>query len=92
MLGVRAVLRLVRDDVLDIAIDEVCKRVPLGLSEREVASAEAAVASLLTDADADPVAMYAFDAELFADGKGSTNENTRLSSLDQKTIAKMYLA
>lgn len=42
--------------------------------------------------DAKSIMLYAFDAELFADGKGPTNENTRLSALDRGMIRKMYPA
>lgn len=36
------------------------------------------------------IMLYAFDAELFADGQGPTNENTTLSALDRQMIAELY--
>ena len=40
--------------------------------------------------DRKSIMLYAFDAELFADGKGATNENSQLSSTDRSMIGKMY--
>ncbi|MEQ1512818.1 MAG: hypothetical protein ABL934_09085 [Lysobacteraceae bacterium] len=40
--------------------------------------------------DPKSIMLYAFDAELFADGKGPTNENTQLSTTDRTMIKKMY--
>lgn len=42
--------------------------------------------------DPDSIMLYAFDAELFADGGGATNENTQLSPTDLTMIEKMYPA
>jgi len=36
------------------------------------------------------IMLYAFDAALFSDGKGPTNENKQLSTLDVKMIGQMY--
>jgi hypothetical protein len=38
------------------------------------------------------IMLYTFDAELFADGKGPTNENSRLSKKDRAMIRRMYPA
>ncbi|NOT87328.1 MAG: hypothetical protein HOP03_04010 [Lysobacter sp.] len=40
--------------------------------------------------DPKSIMLYAFDAELFADNKGPTNENTQLSTTDRTMIKKMY--
>lgn len=40
--------------------------------------------------DPQSIMLYAFDAELFADGKGPTNENTQLSPTDRTMIRKQY--
>jgi len=40
--------------------------------------------------DPKSIMLYAFDASLFADGKGPTNTNTRLSTKDRKMIKSMY--
>jgi len=45
-----------------------------------------------TQFDPKSIMLYAFDADLFADGKGPTNENTQLSTLDRGMIRKMYPA
>lgn len=45
---------------------------------------------LTTDYDPKSIMLYAFDAELFTDGKGPTNENSSLSATDKKMIRKMY--
>ncbi len=42
--------------------------------------------------DPESIMLYAFDAELFSDGKGATNENSQLSSTDRSMIGKMYPA
>ena len=42
--------------------------------------------------DPKSIMLYAFDAELFADGKGPTNENTQLSATDRGMIKRMYPA
>jgi hypothetical protein len=34
--------------------------------------------------------LYAFDADLFSDGRGPTNENVQLSATDQGMIKQMY--
>jgi hypothetical protein len=34
--------------------------------------------------------LYAFDAALFSDGLGPTNENTQLSATDRTMIKQMY--
>ena len=43
-----------------------------------------------TNFDPKSIMLYSFDAELFADGKGATNENTQLSPTDRAMIKKMY--
>jgi len=43
-----------------------------------------------TDFDPKSIMLYAFDAALFADGKGPTNENTNVSPKDVALIKKMY--
>lgn len=43
-----------------------------------------------TEFDAKSIMLYAFDAGLFTDGLGSTNENTKLSVKDVKKIGEMY--
>ncbi|MBN8213427.1 MAG: hypothetical protein J0M09_10950 [Xanthomonadales bacterium] len=43
-----------------------------------------------TNFDPKSIMLYSFDAELFADGKGATNENTQLSPTDRAMIRKMY--
>jgi hypothetical protein len=45
-----------------------------------------------TEFDAKSIMLYAFDAALFADGKGATNENSQLSPTDRSMIRKMYPA
>jgi hypothetical protein len=45
---------------------------------------------LTTKYDPRSIMLYSFDGELFADGLGPTNENTRLSQLDRKMIREMY--
>jgi len=47
---------------------------------------------LATAFDPKSIMLYAFDAQLFTDGKGPTNENTNLSTLDRGMIKKMYPA
>ena len=42
--------------------------------------------------DPKSIMLYAFDAGLFADGRGPTNENTQLSPTDRTMIEKMYTA
>jgi hypothetical protein len=42
--------------------------------------------------DPKSIMLYEFDAELFADGKGPTNENTQLSVTDRGMIKRMYPA
>lgn len=36
------------------------------------------------------IMLYTFDAQLFADGKGATNENQSLSPMDQQMIGRLY--
>lgn len=43
-----------------------------------------------TEFDPKSIMLYAFDAELFSDGKGPTNENTDLSTTDRSMIKRMY--
>lgn len=43
-----------------------------------------------TKFDAKSIMLYAFDAELFSDGRGPTNENVQLSATDQAMIKQMY--
>jgi len=43
-----------------------------------------------TKFDPKSIMLYAFDAELFSDGLGATNENTKLSTLDVGMIKQMY--
>ena len=45
-----------------------------------------------TEFDAKFIMLYAFDAALFADGKGATNENSQLSPTDRSMIRQMYSA
>lgn len=45
-----------------------------------------------TEFDPESIMLYSFDAELFADGEGGTNENSRLSATDRTMIRKMYPA
>ena len=40
--------------------------------------------------DPKSIMLYSFDAELFTDGKGPTNENSRLSPTDRTMIKRMY--
>lgn len=40
--------------------------------------------------DPESIMLYWFDAELFSDGKGATNENNILSSMDKEMIARLY--
>ncbi|MDZ4849724.1 MAG: M12 family metallopeptidase [Pirellulaceae bacterium] len=43
-----------------------------------------------TDFDADSIMLYMFEAELFSDGKGPTNDNKKLSTKDIEFIKKLY--
>lgn len=43
-----------------------------------------------TKFDPESIMLYSFDAELFSDGGGPTNENSQLSSTDQTMIKQMY--
>ena len=43
-----------------------------------------------TQYDPKSIMLYAFDGELFSDGKGPTNENTDLSPTDRSMIKRMY--
>ena len=43
-----------------------------------------------TKFDPESIMLYAFDAELFSDGRGPTNENVQLSVTDQAMIKEMY--
>ncbi|MDQ6681619.1 MAG: M12 family metallopeptidase [Pseudomonadota bacterium] len=43
-----------------------------------------------TEFDPKSIMLYSFDAALFADGLGPTNENSTLSTLDTTMIKKMY--
>jgi hypothetical protein len=43
-----------------------------------------------TKFDPESIMLYAFDAELFSDGRGPTNENVQLSVTDQGMIKQMY--
>ncbi|MER9304242.1 hypothetical protein [Mesorhizobium sp. M0496] len=43
-----------------------------------------------TEFDPDSIMLYAFDAALFSDGLGPTNQNTVVSPTDVKMIKKMY--
>lgn len=45
-----------------------------------------------TKFDPKSIMLYSFDGDLFADGKGPTNENTQLSPLDRGMIRQMYQA
>ncbi len=45
-----------------------------------------------TKFDPKSIMLYSFDAQLFADGLGPTNENTLLSATDVAMISKMYPA
>jgi serralysin len=40
--------------------------------------------------DPDSIMLYSFDAALFADGKGPTNSNSKLSATDIRMIQRMY--
>lgn len=40
--------------------------------------------------DARSIMLYAFSGDLFTDGKGATNNNTRLSAGDKRKVAQMY--
>lgn len=40
--------------------------------------------------DAKSIMLYAFDGELFADGRGPTNQNSQLSATDRAMIRQMY--
>jgi hypothetical protein len=40
--------------------------------------------------DPESIMLYAFDADLFSDGRGPTNENVKLSTTDQTMIKQMY--
>lgn len=41
--------------------------------------------------DPKSIMLYSFDAELFSDGRGPTNENSQLSSTDRTMIKQMYM-
>jgi hypothetical protein len=43
-----------------------------------------------TDFDPQSIMLYVFDAELFSDGKGPTNDNKSLSATDIAMIKRMY--
>ncbi|WP_411884395.1 M12 family metallopeptidase [Polaromonas sp. YR568] len=43
-----------------------------------------------TQFDAKSIMLYSFDAQLFSDGRGPTNQNSRLSPTDQTMVKKMY--
>jgi hypothetical protein len=43
-----------------------------------------------TKFDPESIMLYAFDADLFSDGRGPTNENVQLSATDQGMIKQMY--
>jgi hypothetical protein len=43
-----------------------------------------------TKFDPKSIMLYSFDAELFSDGLGATNENTKLSTTDVSMIGRMY--
>jgi hypothetical protein len=43
-----------------------------------------------TKFDPKSIMLYSFDGVLFSDGKGPTNENTKVSALDTSMIKKMY--
>ena len=43
-----------------------------------------------TEYDPKSIMLYEFDAILFADGKGPTNTNTKLSTKDERKIKQMY--
>ncbi len=43
-----------------------------------------------TNFDSESIMLYTFDGALFADGKGPTNDNTRLSPKDISLIQKLY--
>lgn len=43
-----------------------------------------------TKFDPESIMLYAFDAALFSDGRGPTNENVQLSMTDQGMIKQMY--
>jgi hypothetical protein len=43
-----------------------------------------------TDFDKSSIMLYAFDGKLFSDGKGPTNDNTKLSAKDIAMIRSMY--
>ncbi len=40
--------------------------------------------------DAKSIMLYAFDGELFSDGRGPTNQNSQLSATDRTMIRQMY--
>ena len=42
--------------------------------------------------DPKSIMLYAFDAELFSDGRGPTNQNSDLSPTDRTMIKQMYSA
>lgn len=42
--------------------------------------------------DPKSIMLYSFDAALFADGKGPTNENSTLSTTDMSMIKRLYPA
>ena len=44
----------------------------------------------VTNFDPKSIMLYSFDAALFADGGGPTNENNALSARDRQMIAKLY--
>lgn len=45
-----------------------------------------------TKFDPQSIMLYSFDAKLFSDGQGPTNENSQLSPTDRSMIKKMYPA
>jgi len=61
--------------------DEIRDNVLLKYSPKGIAA---------TDYDPKSIMLYSFDARLFADNKGPTNENTKLSTRDISMIKTMY--
>lgn len=45
---------------------------------------------LASEFDPKSIMLYSFDARLFSDGKGPTNENSEVSSHDRQVIGRMY--
>jgi hypothetical protein len=45
---------------------------------------------LTTDYDPKSIMLYSFDANMFSDGKGPTNDNRALSARDKQMIRAMY--